>query len=179
MTVKTQNSLMQLAINTDDSVTVDMGKFSFAPEAVPFDFPNKQEQYPLSVNGEELKIAIANIGNPHCLILVDDIDSAPVNTIGPIVESHKKFPERVNVGFMQMINPNEINLRVYERGAGETLACGSGACAAVAMGNHLGLLENRVKAHLLGGDLDIELTKEQHAVMTGPAEFSFTGEIEL
>jgi len=179
VTVKTQNSLMQLKVNEDNSVTVDMGHVTFSPDTIPFSTDIEQDMYILDVDKQEVKIAIANIGNPHCLVLADDIENAPVNIQGPIIESHSQFPERVNVSFMQMLSPDEIKLRVFERGSGETLACGSGACATVAMGHKLGLLSNNVKVNLLGGVLQVEISDSGHAIMTGPAEFSFTGEIEL
>jgi diaminopimelate epimerase len=185
VTVKTQNSLMQLRINDDDSVTVNMGKVSFAPEAIPFlvDQNQDQETYLVDVGSSEgstsVNLTVANIGNPHCMLLADDIDRAAVETLGAALESHPRFPEKVNVSFLQMLSPNEVNLRVYERGAGETLACGSAACASVAMGHRLGLLERNVTVHLPGGDLLIELSDADNVIMTGPAEFCFTGEVEI
>ncbi len=181
--VSTSTSDMTLQANDDGSVTVDMGKVSFDPASVPFIADAMQDMYPVEIdnNGQKqtIEIAIANIGNPHCLLLVDDIDTAEVDRIGPQIESHERFPEKVNVGFMQMISPNEIKLRVYERGAGETMACGSGACAAAAMGQNLGLLCDNVEVHLPGGPLHIQRTDNGNVLMTGAAEFSFTGEIQL
>ncbi len=181
--VSTSTSDMTLQANDDGSVTVDMGKVSFDPASVPFIADAMQDMYPVEIdnNGQKqtIEVAIANIGNPHCLLLVDDIDTAEVDRIGPQIESHNRFPEKVNVGFMQMISPNEIKLRVYERGAGETMACGSGACAAAAMGQNLGLLCDNVEVHLPGGPLHIQRTDNGNVLMTGAAEFSFTGEIQL
>lgn len=182
--VATSTSTMELIANENGSVTVDMGKVSFTPDSIPFiddDEANdtKPGLYKIDLDNEIVEIAIANIGNPHCLLLVDDIDTAPVEHIGPQLESHQRFPEKVNVGFMQMISPSEVKLRVYERGAGETMACGSGACAAVAIGQQLGLLCEDVTVHLLGGDLQIYREEQGNVMMTGAAEFSFTGEIML
>ncbi len=190
--VATSTSVMELKANENGSVTVDMGKVSFAPDSIPFivDVSNnsntntehvvkQQDLYKIDLEGESVEVAVANIGNPHCLLLVDDIDTAPVERIGPQLESHHRFPEKVNVSFMQMISPSEVKLRVYERGAGETMACGSGACAAVAIGQQLGLLCEEVFVHLLGGDLQIYREEQSNVMMTGAAEFSFTGEITL
>ncbi len=181
--VSTSTSDMTLQANDDGSVTVDMGKVSFDPASVPFIADAMQDMYPVEIDNkgqkQTIEVAIANIGNPHCLLLVDDIDTAEVDRIGPQIESHERFPEKVNVGFMQMISPNEIKLRVYERGAGETMACGSGACAAAAMGQNLGLLCDNVEVHLPGGPLHIQRTDNGNVLMTGAAEFSFTGEIQL
>lgn len=186
--VATSTSVLELQANEDDSVTVDMGSVSFTPESVPFiadaghspQMPKtEQGLYTIELDGETIDVAIANIGNPHCLVLVDNIDEAPVERIGPQLESHPRFPEKVNVGFMQMISPSDVKLRVYERGSGETLACGSGACAAVAMGQKLGLLCDDVTVQLLGGTLNIHHKEGATVMMTGAAEFSFTGEITL
>lgn len=181
--VATSTSVLNLQINESGNVTVNMGAVSFAPEKVPFNAAGlsiKQERYTLTLDNDEIvTISIANIGNPHCMILVEDIDTAPVTEIGEQLESHERFPEKVNVSFMQMISPSEIKLRVFERGAGETMACGSGACAAVAMGQELGLLCDKVTVHLLGGELDISLSEENDIMMTGAAEFCFTGEITV
>lgn len=178
--VSTTSSVMELQSNDDGTVTVDMGKVSFTPKDIPFIAEAQQDRYTIELNNSEtIDISIANIGNPHCLVLVDNIDSAPVERIGPQLESHPLFPEKVNVGFMQMISPSEINLRVYERGAGETMACGSGACAAVAMGQELGLLVPEVTVNLLGGSLTVHRESQDNVLMTGAAEFSFTGEIIL
>lgn len=179
--VATSTSIMTLKAN-DDDVTVDMGEVTFTPESIPFDAQdqNDQERYTITLdNDEKVEIAIANIGNPHCLLLVEDINTAAVENIGSQLESHPRFPEKVNVGFMQMVSPSEIKLRVFERGAGETMACGSGACAAVAMGQQLGLLAEDVVVHLPGGDLQISRTEGNSVMMTGTAEFCFTGEINL
>lgn len=180
--VSTSSGLMTLKSLGNHQVTVDMGSIHFEPEKVPFISDHEQDQYSLNVAGEAVTIAIANIGNPHALILVDDIKTAPVEQLGPSIESHELFPERVNVGFMQTLSRNAVNLRVYERGAGETLACGSGACAAVALGQKLGLLDEEVIVHLPGGSLQIQhkISEDNTSVyMTGPAHFVFEGVYQL
>jgi len=180
--VATQTAEMQLKVNEDQTVTVNMGKVSFSPESVPFLPKQNTEKQRFTIdldNYQSVEISVANIGNPHCLLLVDDIKTAPVDSIGKQLESHSQFPEKVNVGFMQMLAPDEINLRVFERGAGETLACGSGACAAVAMGHRLGLLCDHVTVHLTGGDLKVHLVDNEEIMMTGDAQFSFAGQINL
>ncbi|POZ64068.1 diaminopimelate epimerase [Chromobacterium alticapitis] len=159
---------------------VDMGVPRFAPADIPFLADGEALRYPLELDGGVCQISVASMGNPHAVQLVDDVDTAPVERVGPLVENHPRFPERVNAGFMQIVNRGEIRLRVYERGAGETLACGTGACAAVVCGIRLGLLDARVIVHARGGDIVIEWAGEGHPViMTGPAATVFQGEIEL
>jgi len=177
--VSTSSGLMTLESLGDHQVMVNMGLIHFEPEKVPFLSEQTQDSYSLDVAGEEVTISVANIGNPHALILVEDIDTAPVERLGPPIESHEQFPERVNVGFMQTLSRNEVNLRVYERGSGETLACGSGACAAVAMGQKLGLLDDEVQVNLLGGSLRIQHKSNEPVYMTGPAHFVFDGVYQL
>jgi diaminopimelate epimerase len=131
------------------------------------------------VDGETLTIGAVSMGNPHAVLLVEDTKTAPVARLGPRIESHPRFPQRVNVGFMQVLAPDQVRLRVYERGTGETLACGTGACAAVVSGRTRGLLGPRVRVSLPGGDLVIEWSVNGGAVqMTGPAQRVFEGEIE-
>jgi diaminopimelate epimerase len=140
---------------------------------------SESSTYPFEVDGETLTIGAVSMGNPHAVLLVDDVETAPVARLGPLIESHPRFPQRVNAGFLQVLAPDHIRLRVYERGAGETLACGTGACAAVVSGRLRGLLGARVRVSLPGGDLVIEWRGMPHPVlMTGPAERVFEGEIE-
>jgi diaminopimelate epimerase len=161
-------------------VEVDMGVPDFEPQNIPFIAEQKTEQYTLEAAGEQHTISAVSMGNPHAVMLVADSDFAPVEKLGPLIERHQRFPERTNVGFLQVVNPAEIKLRVFERGAGETLACGSGACAAVAVGRQLGLLDEKVIAHLRGGDLVIEWSGEDSTVlMRGPAETVYEGAIEI
>ncbi len=163
-------------------VTVNMGAPILEPAAIPFTAAQRAVTYPLHVaeTGEELIISAVSMGNPHAVMVVHDVDTAPVQTLGPLVEQHPDFPKRVNAGFMQVVNRSRIRLRVYERGAGETQACGTGACAAVVAGNLRGLLENRVEVALLGGTLNIQWDGVNAPVlMTGPAVTVFDGQITL
>ncbi len=174
----------------DGEVSVDMGRSSFDPAAVPFDpaglTPRREgadDVWPLDVSapGEAERIvwvSAVGISNPHAVQVVDDVDAAPVASVGPRVESHPRFPRRVNAGFMQVVDRHNIRLRVYERGAGETLACGTGACAAVAAGIRRGLLESPVRVQTRGGVLTIAWDGEQ-LLMTGPAVTVFEGTVDV
>jgi len=183
--VATVNNVLELRLQGDGRVTVDMNRPLFDPVQVPFDTAGL---VPRQVNGFALwplpelgvEVAVLSMGNPHAVLVVDDVRTAPVAEVGPRIESHPRFGRRVNAGFMQLLSRREINLRVYERGAGETLACGTGACAAVVAGIRLGWLDRRVEVHARGGDLLIEWPSDDASVlMTGPAETVFEGEIEL
>lgn len=155
--VQTCTGILELQITAAGQVRVNMGVPRFQPAEIPF--ITRQEaalRYAVTVDGQSLALSVVNMGNPHAVICVADVDHAPVAQWGPLLESHPCFPARVNVGFMQVINRRMIKLRVYERGTGETLACGSGACAAVTVGQRLGLLDTRVQVHLRGGQLHID-----------------------
>lgn len=183
--VETVNNLLELRLQDDGRVTVDMNRPVFEHTRVPFEGAGLQprteggfELWPLAELGCE--VAVLSMGNPHAVQRVDDVDSAPVETLGPRIESHARFPRRVNAGFLQVLSRTEVRLRVYERGAGETLACGTGACAAVVAGIRLGWLDRAVEVHARGGDLRIEWAHDDAPVlMTGPAVTVFEGEIEL
>ncbi|MBF8223406.1 diaminopimelate epimerase [Halomonas sp. 328] len=178
--VETAGGPLTLVVQEDGRVSVDMGPPRFAPEALPFEAATDQLRHPLTVEGETLEIGVVSMGNPHAVLRVDDVDSAPVARLGPAIESHPRFPRRVNAGFMQVVSPHEIRLRVYERGSGETLACGTGACAAVASGIRQGLLESPVTVRLPGGELTIEWAGDgAPLIMTGPAERVFEGRVPL
>jgi diaminopimelate epimerase len=185
--VETVNNLLELHWQADGRVTVNMNAPVFDHRALPFDstglVPREVSGFPLwplEAAGRRVEVAVLSMGNPHAVQRVDDIDAAPVAILGPALESHARFARRVNVGFMQVRSRREIALRVYERGAGETLACGTGACAAVVAGIRLGWLDGRVDVHARGGLLTIEWPGGNSAVlMTGPAETVFEGEIEL
>ncbi len=183
--VETVNNLLELRLQPDGRVTVDMNRPVFAPERVPFDTagltPREVNGFPLwPLAGLGCEVAVLSMGNPHAVNRVDDVRSAPVETLGPKIEAHPRFPRKVNAGFLQVLSRAEVNLRVYERGAGETLACGTGACAAVVAGIRLGWLDRRVEVHTRGGDLLIEWPHDEASVlMTGPAQTVFEGEIEL
>ncbi len=178
--VETSGGNIQLNLTDDGGVTVDMGMPRLVPDTIPFVADNQQEKYQLDVDGETFSIGAVSMGNPHGVLVVDDVDTAPVELLGPKIESHPRFPNRVNVGFMQVVSRDEIRLRVYERGAGETLACGTGACAAVVAGRLQGLLNEVVEVHLPGGTLKIQWSGEGAPVMmTGPAARVFEGQIYL
>jgi diaminopimelate epimerase len=185
--VQTMNNTLELRLQDDGRVTVDMNAPVFDLARVPFDAsglsPRKVGDFalwPLDVGDQNVEVAVLSMGNPHAVQLVADVDDAPVESIGPAVEGHARFPRHVNAGFMQIVSRTQIRLRVYERGAGETLACGTGACAAVVAGVRLGLLDARVDVEARGGLLTIEWQGgSSHVLMTGPAETVFDGEIEL
>ena len=163
-----------------DLVSVEMGVPSFEPAALPFEAERRQERYALQAGGDTVEIGAVSLGNPHAVLQVAAVDAAPVARLGPAIEGHRRFPRRVNVGFMEVVDRADIRLRVYERGAGETLACGTGACAAVAAGIRLGWLDARVDVHTRGGRLTIEWKGPGHPVrMTGPAETVYEGVITL
>jgi diaminopimelate epimerase len=181
--VQTVNNVLALHLRDDGQVTVDMSRPVFEHAKIPFDGsgltsrPEGQfELWPL----QGVQVAVLSMGNPHAVQRVADVNTAPVASLGPLIENDPHFPRRVNAGFMQIIQRNEIALRVFERGAGETLACGTGACAAVVAGIRLGWLDRSVRVHARGGDLLIEYPHDDaHVLMTGPAETVFEGEIEL
>ncbi|WP_281914952.1 diaminopimelate epimerase [Caldimonas thermodepolymerans] len=185
--VQTLSGVIEPSLQDDGRVTVDMGEPVFEPGRVPFDAQGlvprpvgDHVQWPLELDGTTVYVAVASMGNPHAVQRVDDVDTAPVAQQGPMIESHPRFPRRVNAGFMQVVARGHIRLRVHERGAGETLACGTGACAAVACGIRLGWLDARVDVDTRGGRLTIEWAGPGHTVrMTGPAVTVFEGEIEL
>ncbi len=178
--VRTRTSVLELRHARDQLYTVDMGMPRLEPADIPFTAMARAQRYTLTLDGgAALEIGAASMGNPHAVIRVDDVDTAPVAEIGQQLQRHPAFPQQVNVGFMQVEAPDRVRLRVYERGAGETLACGSGACAAVVVGRLWGLLDARVDVQVRGGLLTIEWGGEGQTVrMTGPAETVYRGEIE-
>lgn len=182
--VETKSGIISPRLETDGNVSVDMGAPRFLPHEIPFISPLGDHSlallHPLEVAKQSIEISLVSMGNPHAVYLVPDCDTAPVAELGPLIETHPSFPRRVNAGFMQLIDRQTIHLRVYERGAGETLACGTGACAAVVSGIRRGLLDSPVQVHTRGGNLKIAWAGEQsHVIMTGPALTVFNGEIEL
>jgi len=178
--VETASGPLLLVLEDDGQVTVNMGEPRFEPREIPFDAPARMSTYTLEVAGERLEIAAVSMGNPHAVTLVRDVDTAPVERLGPALERHPRFPQGANAGFMQIIDFEHIRLRVYERGAGETLACGSGACAAVVAGRLWDRLAARVKVTLRGGDLVVSWAGRGYPVyMTGPATHVFRGRIDL
>jgi len=186
--VQVAKGVITLTMQDNGEVVVDMGAPVFEPAQVPFDAngldPRHEANdtlYPLDVNGATRWVSVVSMGNPHAVQIVDDVEAFPVLVDGPVIEKHARFPQRVNAGFMQIVSRNEVKLRVFERGAGETLACGTGACAAVAAGVKRGLLDAPVKVHTHGGMLTITWNGEPTSplMMAGPAATVFEGEIEL
>ncbi|KAB0300431.1 diaminopimelate epimerase [Vibrio fortis] len=176
--VSTKKGKMVLKIEENDQITVNMGVPEFEPSKIPFKAKQPEKTYILRTDEHTLFCGAVSMGNPHVVTVVDDVDTADVDTIGPLLESHERFPERVNAGFMQVVTRDEVRLRVYERGAGETQACGSGACGAVAVGITQGLLSNEVKVSLPGGDLQISWQGPGKPLfMTGPATHVFDGQL--
>ena len=178
--VETISGMIYPRLEPDGNVTVNMGVPRLEPAEVPFEAGKRENVYDLEVDGRKVSVTVLSMGNPHAVQVVPDVDSAPVNTQGPLIERHPRFPQRVNAGYMQVLDRRRIRLRVYERGAGETLACGSGACAAVVAGRQRGLLDDKVDVKLLGGTLRVTWDGEGKPVwMTGPAVTVFEGAIDL
>lgn len=178
--VETKSGLISPRLEDDGRVTVNMGAPIFEAARIPFVSDSDAIIQPLDVNGETVQITAVSIGNPHAVQVVDDIQQASVGTLGPLIESHPRFPKRVNAGFMQVVDRGHIKLRVYERGTGETMSCGTGACAAVVSGIRRGLLDNVVQVATHGGMLSISWAGAGAPVMmTGPAITVFDGEINL
>jgi diaminopimelate epimerase len=185
--VETMAGVIEPKLEADGRITVDMGAPVLEPERVPFDAgglhgkaEGRDTLWPLEVNGKTVWVSAVSMGNPHAVQVVSDAESAPVELDGPMIERHPRFPKRVNAGFMQIVDRRQVNLRVFERGAGETLACGTGACAAVVAGIRRGLLDSQVRVNTRGGELSIAWAGEGSPVMlTGPAVSVFEGEIEL
>ena len=189
--VETLGGVIAPRIEASGEVTVDMGPPGFEPAAVPFLWDGLQPErvgdddlWPLDVRGRTVPMSVVSMGNPHAVQVVADVDSAPVLIDGPAIESHARFPRRVNAGFMQVVNSHRIRLRVWERGAGETLACGTGACAAAVAGIRRGMLQSPVEVETRGGRLTIAWegrgdTKAHAVHLTGPATTVFEGEIEI
>lgn len=185
--VETMSGIISPRLEDDGRITVDMGQPVFNSHNVPFDStgltPSKKylaELWPLDIPGKQVSIVVISMGNPHAVQVVDDVDTAPVATDGPAIEQHSRFPNRVNAGFMQITDRQHVKLRVYERGSGETLACGTGACAAVVAGIELGLLDSPVSVSTRGGELSIDWRGHGEAVMlTGPAVSVYEGSIDI
>ena len=182
LTVETQAGAKKIWLKTEGgkvkAVTVDMGSPIFERQRIPVIGKGRCVEEELKVDGETFRITCLSVGNPHCVIFVDDVNGFPVEMFGPKIENHRLFPNRVNVEFVQVMKQDEIKVRVWERGVGETLACGTGACAAFAAANLLGKIGNTCTVHLVGGDLHIEYA-DGKMLMTGPAEKSFEGIVEL
>ncbi|MEX1033930.1 MAG: diaminopimelate epimerase [Cellvibrionaceae bacterium] len=178
--VETPKGMMTLEVLANDQVAVDMGVPVLEPEDIPFVAEGRSETYSLDMDGETLSIAAVSMGNPHAVLVVPNTADAPVRALGERIQQHSRFPQGVNVGFMAVLSSDEIDLRVLERGAGETLACGTGACAAVVAGRLQGLLDEQVKVNLPGGSLTICWAGDgQPVIKTGPATTVFHGQINL
>ena len=195
LTLDSPAGLIRARIQGAGLVSVDMGVPNFDPRSLPFDAAGPAPSYRLEVGAETVEIGAVSMGNPHAVLRVPSVESAPVERLGPAIENHPRFPNRVNVGFMEIVSRSQIRLRVYERGAGETLACGTGACAAVALGRRLGLLDEDVRVIVRGGELRVNWGGEghgkdrdefargkeeaEHIWLTGPAQVSFVGHVEV
>jgi len=180
LTMDSPAGLIRARIQNTSLVSLDMGVPNFDPATLPFEASGESAVYSLDVAGTSVEIGAVSMGNPHAVLTVESAEHAPVERLGPAIERHPRFPKRVNVGFMEVVDRAHINLRVYERGAGETLACGTGACAAVAVGRRNGRLDDEVHVRVRGGELRINWSGPgEHLWMTGPAEVSFEGRVEL
>lgn len=178
--VETANGIIELKLANDGGVVVNMGEPILLPESVPFIAEAQDNLYEVEHDGSVYQLSAISMGNPHGVLLVTDVKDSPVESVGPALESHPRFPERANIGFMEIVHRKFVRLRVFERGSGETLACGSGACAAVVAGILRGLLDARVEVKLPGGNLKIEWLGEGHPVMMeGPATTVFEGQVRL
>ncbi|HIG68229.1 MAG TPA: diaminopimelate epimerase [Porticoccaceae bacterium] len=178
--VKTMNRVISLTITKDKLVSVDMGIPGLEPSDVPFIETTRSNAYAININNQQFDIAAISVGNPHAVLFVDNLDRAPVSVIGQELQSHDQFPKQVNVGFAQVINRQHLKLRVYERGVGETRACGTGACAAGVAAIQQGLMDSPVRVELTGGELRINWPGEgQPLIMTGPAVTTYEGRIKI
>ena len=178
--VETKGGIIELNLRPDGQVTVDMGAPRLVPEQIPFQAAAEALSYTVEVDGERHELAAVSMGNPHAVLRVDNVDSAPVHSLGPKLEHHPRFPKRVNVGFLQVINRQQARLRVWERGAGETQACGTGACAAAVAAIRQGWMDSPLQLELPGGSLSIEWAGPgQPVMMTGPAVRVYEGQIRL
>ncbi len=179
ITVSTSGGLIELTVLEANQVMVRMGVPSFEPAHIPFVADTAATSYDIEVDGQNMEFGVVAVGNPHAVTQVKDVQRAEVERLGRLIESHERFPNRVNAGFMQVVSRSEIQLRVFERGVGETMACGTGACAAVVVGVAQGLLDRRASVHLAGGELQIQwLDNDAQIEMIGPSETVFEGRLE-
>jgi len=180
VTLDSPAGVVEAEVRGAASVSVDMGVPNFDPRSLPFDAPAEADPYPLEVDGRTLEIGAVSLGNPHAVLVVASVEAAPVGTLGPAIERHALFPRRVNAGFLEIVDRTHLKLRVYERGAGETLACGTGACAAAAVARRRGLIDPEVRVRVRGGELRVNWAGHgEHIWLSGPAEVSFEGHVEL
>jgi diaminopimelate epimerase len=180
LTLESAAGEIHARLAADGEVSVDLGVPDFNPRSLPFDAPAEADSYPLEVGGQQFEIMVASLGNPHAVVPVASVDSIPVATLGPLIEGHVRFPGRVNAGFLEIVSREEVRLRVYERGAGETRSCGTGACAAVAVAARRGWLATRVRVSVRGGELQVNWAGVgEHIWLSGPAQISFQGHVEV
>jgi diaminopimelate epimerase len=180
VTLESPAGVVEAEVTGAASVAVDMGVPDFDPRSLPFDAPAEADLYPLEVGGRTLEIGAVSLGNPHAVLTVPAVDAAPIATLGPAIERHTRFPRRVNAGFLEIVDRTRLKLRVYERGAGETLACGTGACAAAAVARRRGLIEPEVRVGMRGGELRVNWAGPgAHIRLSGPAEVCFEGHVEV
>lgn len=180
ITVKTATGVIVLSVQDDQGVTVNMGAPRFTPRDIPIAAETRQSHYQLTLDGQTIEFGAVSMGNPHAVLLVEDVDTAPVLTLGPALERHPFFPQRANIGFMQVLSRQHLRLRVFERGSGETLACGTGACAAMVVARQANLIDEHATISLPGGDLQIAWPGgDAPVMMTGPASYVFDGKITL
>jgi len=180
VTLDSPAGLIRARIGGDERVSVDMGVPDFDPRSLPFQAEAAADSYPLEVAGHTVQIGAVSIGNPHAVLTVDSVETAPVASLGPLIERHPRFPRRVNVGFLEIVARSAVRLRVYERGAGETLSCGTGACAAVAVARRRGLLDAQVRVGVRGGELQVNWGGTGEPIwLSGPTEISFEGHVEV
>ena len=180
VTLGSPAGVVEARVNGAANVSVDMGVPNFDPRSLPFDAPAEADSYPLEVAGRTLEIGAVSLGNPHAVLTVASVEAAPVGTLGPAIERHPRFPRRVNAGFLEIVDRTRLRLRVYERGVGETLACGTGACAAAAVARRRGLIDAEVRVEVRGGELRVNWAgRGEHIWLSGPAEVSFEGQVEV
>lgn len=180
LTLEHVGGISRAVVESGGQVTVEIGIPEFRPEHIPFAADSEQDSYTLDVGGETVEIQVVSVGNPHAVITVDSVDDAPVENLGPLLESHARFPNHANIGFMQIVAPDRVRLRVFERGVGETRACGTGACAAVVVGHRASQLDERVTVELPGGELAVRWEGPGTPVwLTGEAVTAYEGTVEL
>jgi diaminopimelate epimerase len=180
LTLESAAGVIRARVATDGAVSVDLGVPDFHPRSLPFDAPAEADSYALEMGGERLEIMVVSLGNPHAVVTVASVDAVPVAALGPLIERHPRFPKRVNAGFLEILSREEVRLRVYERGTGETRSCGTGACAAVAVARRRGWLEGRVRVGVRGGELGVNWAGVgEHIWLTGPAQIAFQGHVEV
>ena len=180
LTLESPAGLIRARLAADGEVAVDLGVPDFNPRSLPFDASAEADSYALELGGQTVQIGVASLGNPHAVLSVPSVERAPVAQLGPLIEHHARFPKRVNAGFLEIVTRDAVRLRVYERGAGETRSCGTGACAAVAVARRRGLLDPEVRVEVRGGALRVNWAgMGEHIWLTGPAHISFQGHVEV